>query len=428
MPSAPHGDKVASLVIVPPIAASEVSASLDHPSDEQAWRNAIRRAAEQFGTPCYVARWDPVARAAARLDRLGSAGVPIHSWLSFKTHPLPPLVRKWIESGRGVEVVSEVELAAACRFGASSDTLLVNGVAKHAWLRRRSMPRLRVHFDSQREIDELLDVAIADRWRVGVRCHAPGERDARDARFGGQFGMTAAEATEALGCLTAAGAQVESMHFHLGQHGQSTDAYVEGVELLARVCQAACVEPRFIDLGGGLPAPPAAEPMLDGLVKAIAGARDRFGAQLEAVWLENGRFLTAASTALAVCVLDIKERDDCRYLICDGGRTNQALAADHGLHRLLVLPPRHGSSILTAICGPTCMTDDLLARIDLPRDIGVGDVIGWMDAGAYHLPWETRFSQPLCTVAWSDGEGHFVRARERERPEAWAAAWSGGGR
>jgi ornithine decarboxylase len=427
MPSTPPGDNVASLVIVQPIAALEADASLDHPSDEQAWRSAIRRAAEQFGTPCYVARWEPVARAAARLDRLGSAGVPVQSWLSFKTHPLPPLVRKWIESGRGVEVVSEVELAAARRFGASSDTLLVNGVAKHAWLRRRSMPRLRVHFDSPREIDELLDVAIADRWRVGVRCHAPNERDARDARFGGQFGMTAAEATEALRGLTAAGVQVESVHFHLGQHRQSPDAYVEGVELLARVCQAARVEPRFIDLGGGLPAPPGAEPMLEGLARAIASARDWFGAPLEAVWLENGRFLTAASTALAVRVLDVKQRDDCRYLICDGGRTNQALAADHGPHRLLVLPPRHGSSTLTAVCGPTCMTDDLLARDGLPRDIGVDDVIGWMDAGAYHLPWETRFSQPLCAVAWSDGAGHLVRARERERPEAWAAAWSGAG-
>jgi diaminopimelate decarboxylase len=168
--------------------------------------------------------------------------------------------------------------------------------------------------------------------------------------------------------------------------------------------------------------------MLDGLVAAIASVRHWFGTRLEAIWLENGRFVTETSTALAVRVLEVKERDDCRYLICDGGRTNHALAADHGVHRLLLLPPRHGPPILTAICGPTCMTDDLLARIDLPRDVGAGDVIAWMDAGAYHLPWETRFSQPLCAVAWSEGPGHLARARERERPEAWAAAWSNAAR
>jgi len=424
MPSAQPGGNVALLVHVQQMVTPEVPASVDPSLDEQVWRSAIRRAAEQFGTPCYVVRWEPVARAAERLDQLGSAGVPIRSWLSFKTHPLPPLVRKWIESGRGVEVVSEVELAAARRWGASGDTLLVNGVAKHTWLRRRSLPHLRVHFDSLREIDELLDVAIGDRWRVGIRCHAPDEQDARDARFGGQFGMSAAEAVDGLHRLGAAGARVESMHFHLGQRAQSIDAYVNGVEMLARVCERARFEPRFIDLGGGLPSPSVAEPMLDGLAAAIASARYWLGAQLEAVWLENGRFMTEGSTALAVRVVDVKDRDDCRYLICDGGRTNQALAADHGPHRLLVLPRRHGQPILTAVCGPTCMTDDLLARVDLPRDVGVGDVIAWMDAGAYHLPWETRFSQPLCAVAWSEGPGHLARARERERPEAWAAAWS----
>jgi diaminopimelate decarboxylase len=134
--------------------------------------------------------------------------------------------------------------------------------------------------------------------------------------------------------------------------------------------------------------------------------------------------VTEASTTLAVRVLDIKERRDCRYVICDGGRTNQALAADNGAHRLLVLPIRQGKPVLTSICGPTCMTDDLLGRFDLPGDVSPGDVIAWMDAGAYHLPWETRFSQPLCAVMWSEGDGHAVRAREREQPEAWAASWS----
>jgi hypothetical protein len=50
-------------------------------------------------------------------------------------------------------------------------------------------------------------------------------------------------------------------------------------------------------------------------------------------------------------------------------------------------------------------------------------VIGWMDAGAYHLPWETRFSHGLCAVVWCDGDDALSLARERERPEMWAEAW-----
>jgi hypothetical protein len=61
------------------------------------------------------------------------------------------------------------------------------------------------------------------------------------------------------------------------------------------------------------------------------------------------------------------------------------------------------------------MTDDTLGRLDLPDDVVPGDVLVWTHAGAYHLPWETRFSQGLCAIVWA-GEAEqlsIVRARER---------------
>jgi hypothetical protein len=70
------------------------------------------------------------------------------------------------------------------------------------------------------------------------------------------------------------------------------------------------------------------------------------------------------------------------------------------------------------------MTDDILGRLPLPDDIAVGDVIAWMNAGAYHLPWETRFSHGLCAVAWSDADDRLVLARPRESSEMWSQSWS----
>jgi diaminopimelate decarboxylase len=390
--------------------------------ESPAWRDAVTLAAERYGTPCYVARWDPIQDAVSTLERQLQSPVPVRSWLSFKTHPLPPLVREWIASGRGVEVVSEFELNLVLRLGCTVDALLVNGVAKHAWLPRYPLPELRVHFDSEREVAELLPVALAQRWRVGVRCHAPDECDARDSRFGGQFGMTADEAVDSLRRLLSAGAQVESVHFHLGQHPQTADAYLRGVDHLAAICEAARFSPRFVDCGGGLPSRQVAGAAVDGLASAIRAAHARFDA-LEELWLENGRFISEDSAVLAVRVLDVKERDDSRYLICDGGRTNHALAADKGLHPLLLAPDRHGEPRLTTICGPTCMTDDTLGRALLPGDVQPGDVIAWTGAGAYHLPWETRFSHGLCAVAWCGADGVMRLARERERPDQWPQQW-----
>jgi diaminopimelate decarboxylase len=390
---------------------------------DDGWTIRVARAVEEVGTPCYVAAWAPVAAAISRFAAIPTS-VPLKSWLSFKTHPLPPLADSWLRSGRGVEVVSESELVTARGLGATAEQLLVNGVAKHTWLPRHSVERLRVHLDSLGELEALLPMAVAERWRVGIRCHVPGECDARDARFGGQFGLAPEEAIAAILQLRAAGADVQSVHFHLGQGRQGAHAYAAAMDFVADLCHEARFAPRAVDVGGGLPSPhdPGLGSAFADLASAIDRARGRFPA-LEEIWLENGRFVTESCTVLAVRIVDVKERSDSRYLICDGGRTNQALAADLHPRPLVVPRDRSGPLRLTTVCGPTCMTDDRLGRWELPEDLGPGDVLVWRDAGAYHLPWEARFSQGYCAVVWYDGQELLTVAREREQPHEWAAQW-----
>jgi diaminopimelate decarboxylase len=383
------------------------------------WSERVTRAVGQVGTPCYVSAWAPVAQSLDRLEHL-NAGVPLRCWLSFKTHPLPALALQWIGDGYGVEVVSERELRTALDVGVSAERLLVNGIAKHAWLSRTRIARLRVHFDSLRELDELLPVALECEWRVGLRLQVPDQRDARDPNFRDQFGMSRAEALAALRLLQSGKANLESVHFHLGQRALPRGSYVRAVNYAADICDEAGFDPWYVDCGGALPGPTddASTPALCDLEAAFANARKRFPA-LREIWTENGRFMTEHSSVLAVSVLDIKEREDSRYLICDGGRTNHALAADARRHPLLVLPARDGGKArLTTVCGPTCMSDDRLGRWLLTDAIDVGDVIVWLEAGAYHLPWETRFSHGLCPIVWFDGDEHMAVARPRERTEA----------
>ena len=53
----------------------------------------------------------------------------------------------------------------------------------------------------------------------------------------------------------------------------------------------------------------------------------------------------------------------------------------------------------------------------LPDTISPGDFIVWLDAGAYHLPWETRFSHGLCAVYGAIRRYRLSLARARETPE-----------
>lgn len=389
--------------------------------DDEEWRRVASRAVALCGTPAYITRQRPIEAALRQVE--AGFGNGVRSWLSFKTHPLPALLQWWLGTGRGVEVVSAAELLVARRLGCPTDQLLVNGVAKQSWLHRHPIARLRVHFDSTSEVEALLPLALQCGWRVGVRVHVPDERDSSDERFGGQFGMTAEEAVSSLWRLRRAGAQVESVHFHLGQRTQGAGAYCRAVDELVRICRAARFRPRFVDCGGALPGPGEADSALDGLRAAVAAVWTAFGPELEQVWLENGRFITEQSTVLAVRVLDVKDRPECRYLICDGGRTNHALVADRMTRPILTMHDGPTARRLTTVCGPTCMTDDKLGRYRLPEAVAAGDILLWTGAGAYHLPWETRFSHGLCAVAWCDGDDMPTVARRREQPGDWVQPW-----
>jgi diaminopimelate decarboxylase len=91
-------------------------------------------------------------------------------------------------------------------------------------------------------------------------------------------------------------------------------------------------------------------------------------------------------------------------------------------HELLTLPERTGETYLTTVTGPTCMAFDQLTRRALPTSIQSGDHLIWLDAGAYHLSWETRFSHGLVEVLWHEGKT-VKTVRPAETFKDWWGQW-----
>ncbi|HAB14833.1 MAG TPA: hypothetical protein PLX89_09865 [Verrucomicrobiota bacterium] len=385
------------------------------------WRDRVRRARRAGArTPFYIFASAPVAAAYAQLDRL-DFGRPIRHWFSAKTQPLAPLWRWWRARGGLIEVVSEFEFRAALAEGFSPDCILVNGPAKHRWLPEFSQPGLRVNFDSPRELAALLPIARRDRWRLGLRLRTPDEVDPEFPRFPTQFGFEPDEAAAAIRQLHRAGLPAETVHFHLRTQVPSATDYAQALDSVAELCRCVGWKPRHVDLGGGLPAPLTlshegrrfdARMDLTKFATVVRRTVERLPF-VEEVWLENGRFVSAGSGVLVVRVLDVKDRPGIRQLICDGGRTLNALVASWEEHAIQPLESRAGRRVLTAVHGPTCMAFDCLARRRLPASLRQGDHLLWHEAGAYHLPWETRFSHGLAEVWWEDETGLTkVRAAE----------------
>ena len=404
-------------------------------------------------TPFFLLSASPIAAKISELDQaLARAGLPpaagsgkaahlgrqskivCRHWLSCKTQPVAPLLRWWREQGRDIEVVSEFELRAALAEGFSPPNILVNGPAKHHWLSQPGCgPGLRdlsVNFDSPAELTALLPLAKKLNWRCGVRLNTAEEFDPENLAFPTQFGFTPEEAVAALKKLQRARARVETVSFHLRTNISSAQIHLRTIAEVARICGAAEFVPSFLDLGGGLPVRHVLTRggrVFDGEFSLRAFAdilRQSVGLfpGLRELWLENGRFISAGSGVLVVQILDVKERRGLRQLVCDGGRTLHALTSLWEQHKIISVPPRSGVEVLTALHGPTCMAFDQLARIPLPRSLRTRDRLVWLDAGAYHIPWETRFSHGHAAVLWHDKEG-LSPVRESQSFEDFWGQW-----
>lgn len=394
------------------------------------WRSITAPLLGRARTPFYLFSIAPIEAALAKLERCFQH-LPVQHWLSCKTQPLRPLLQWWRKQGRPIEVVSEFEFLAALKEGFEPGRILLNGPGKQGWLSRHAQPGLSVNFDSIGEARALASLARALDWRCGVRLQTPEEFDPEAPAFPTQFGMTGPEAVAALKILRREHVRLEIAHFHLRTNVASATVYERAFHHAAEICRAGGFAPKFIDAGGGFPPdhvlthygkPVGAKFSLREVATVYERALKLFPGAQE-LWLENGRWLSARSGVLVVKVLDAKDRGQIRNLICDGGRTMNALVSTWEAHGILTVQARRGPECLTTVNGPTCMAFDQLARRNLSRGVRAGDHLIWLEAGAYHLSWETRFSHGLSGVYWHDGrQTKLVRA-----PETFARWWAGRG-
>ncbi len=403
--------------------------------DINEWSEILGVAANTFSTPFYLLRLPVYTRRVARLktevvEHLH--GCALKQWYSYKTLPVPHFALSANkESEVGVEITSDFELSAVLAAGVASKDILVNGPCKHLWL-PRNLPALTVAFDSLFEVQELAHVSGALGWNVGLRLFLSNQRDPDDERYPAQFGMVEDDIHRAVAILIASGNPPTFVHFHLR-------ANITLPALKAAAHEAAKIVNSFgselhiqaVNFGGGLPEPNvltdghelAKEVTFSRYGQTVAACRALFPTA-EEVWLENGRSLVGPAGALVLTVGDVKEIEGYRVLICDGGRTNNALESDWGTHVVRPLGIGPAPTTPTIVCGPSCMPYDWIYRGELSSAIGRGAKIAYFNAGAYHIPWETRFSRGLCSVILQDMTGALECIRQKESIEDWVTSWA----
>lgn len=394
--------------------------------------------ADRYGTPLQLL---DATRLDANLDALGGLEV----FCSYKTQPLPVVLKRLHARGAGAEVISEMELDLALRLGVPPERIIYNGPSKSDASLRTAISRdiLLLNLNHREELARVVAIAreLGRVVRLGIRVNVP---SGWSMQFGTPIATGEAEALfeEALRCPEV---RVVGLHSHRGELFEDEGA-LRGFlgELLAfadRLRARFGWSPEILDVGGSLAIPTVrmlssrdlrlaqtfrveiGGPQAPGLsiadyARCVREVIERHQAAVSRpmprVVCEIGRALTGNAQMLVAGVVSTRRVDDgLSFAVLDTG-INIASILRVARHQIFPLDPRPDQPLLTyRLAGPICQPGDVIQNaIQLPQ-LAPGDRLLIMDSGAYFEPDSTVFSFPRPPTVMIDGDAVTV-ARRRE--------------
>ena len=402
---------------------------------------------DRWGSPLHVvdeARL--LANAAAFAAPPPGAARGCEVYCSYKTNPVPGVLRLLHAQGAGAEVASAYELWLALRLGVKPSAIVFDGPARSAEATELALRQGvgLVNVNTRTEIAELAAIArrLGVRARVGIRVVVPGfEGGPLGERI--DRGVALQAFREAL-----AYPELDVVAIHAHANGRidslrSIDRLLDGLLAFAdELRERLGLELEIVDLGGNLACatvvpisararrlaitcglePPAPRP---GDALSIAAYVKHVVERVEAhyaaarrpaprVAMEPGRAMTSDAQMLLCRVASLRDEEDgIRWAVLDAG-INVAEAVRTELHQLLPAAPRAGArERLYRISGPSCVLGDLLYPAWRLPELAVGDALAIMDTGAYFVPFSTCFSFPRPgIVLLRDGRATTLRRAE----------------
>ncbi len=328
--------------------------------------------------------------SAALLDRLRPTGRPdLVMAYSIKTNPSPELLGLARDAGLWAEAIAQSEVTHAIGLGFAPEQIVLNGPGKW-WPTPVKTPRYGAIFcDSLQELRML-------RPRVSngnVAADFIGLR-LRPATVNSRFGIglhepaVLAEAVALLKRLPRG--QGLGFHFHIASSlfGVRTwhslaENFLAAVGLL---CDRLRGRPVVVSFGGGWH-PDDWSDFLRGEFRQLVTACRRQLPMVHRIILEPGKALSQRSMCLLTHVLEVRRSRTRAELVVDASVAELPDVRSHP-HRIASLDPSGKLSLWGAgpdrVLGRLCMEFDILSdAVQAPRTVRRGDLLAYLDAGAY---------------------------------------------
>jgi diaminopimelate decarboxylase len=124
---------------------------------------------------------------------------------------------------------------------------------------------------------------------------------------------------------------------------------------------------------------------------------------------EPGRALAGPHVSLFCTVVSVKQLRGTQIVTLDTG-INSLPFARHFAYPIKVFKEADGSLLPTILCGPLCMSDDILRSNVKLAKLEEGDILSFAGVGAYNLSMAFNFILPFAPIYVKD-KGEFRRSK-----------------
>jgi diaminopimelate decarboxylase len=397
--------------------------------------------ARLYGTPTYVYSAGTIADHFNRLQR-SLSGLDLQICYAMKANSNLAILRLFSSLGAGFDLVSGGEIRRVIAAGGNVKTSVFAGVGKTETEIKLALENdiFSFHVESEPELARInhvagtlgvkAPVAIRINPDVDAHTHAKITTGKSDNKFGIplRYAAAAYEAAAKYPHLA-----LEGVQMHIGSQLTSVGPFVEAVKKLTPLVAdlKAHYGIRYFSIGGGM-----------GIVyqDALASGTPAWWEALPAerrpltpevygetltpllaplglkVLLEHGRYMVGNAGVLLTRVEHLKRGAGKNFLIVDAAMNDLVRPAMYDSYHEIVPVHRDSSrrALTVDVVGPICESGDCFAKERSLQEVGEGELVAIMSAGAYGYAMANRYNaRPLAAEVLVKGSAfELIHARE----------------
>jgi diaminopimelate decarboxylase len=398
--------------------------------------------AQLYGTPTYVYSSATMADNYARLVR-SLPGLDVQVCYSVKANGSLAVLRHFANLGAGFDVVSGGEIRRVLAAGADVKRSAFAGVGKTEAEIKLALENsiFAFHVESEPELARINHVAgklgvkapIAIRVNPDVDAHTHAK--ITTGKSENKFGIPLAHAAVAYeACTKFKNIAVRGVQMHIGSQLTEIGPFVEAVQKIvpfaAELKRTRGIE--YFSLGGGIgivyrdalasgaaawwdAQPAGTRPLTpEAYGEALLPLLAPLGLK---ILLEPGRFLVGNAGVLLARAEYLKRGAGKNFLILDAAFNDLVRPAMYDSYHEIV-PLRRDTTrraLVADVVGPICESGDCFAKDRQMQEVGEGEYVAFMSAGAYGYAMASRYNaRPLpAEVMVRGGAFELINAREK---------------